>query len=393
MGLERVDERVRADDTRPPLTRTIVCDLTSHDGGAAAALQACVREAPVNASVEIPPGTYVFDRRVVIGSPLAVRTLGTGGTSVSCVSTPAECAVLVAAPQFSDAWGLLAVTSTVNVVVEHLVVDGGRASRLSSIAARRCRDGQNMYGFNASVLYCEHCALRDVVSRNALCGSGLVWSGSNAAIHGNAFAANGDAATMSMWADGLTIVSAPYSTIHDNRFVDNSDVALIVGYGVWSSIERNIIVQRSQPAFAGLMLHNFNSDDLTTSGDFRGAVITGNTVDCGALLCTFGIQVGPRPWDRTKIVVGGELHGNTVIGAKVGISVDGAGLARAPVTIYANAVEAAPPRSYFSSCPQQIPADWMNVSPTSVVDRREDVTPAGSHLSDSCQLTSALSPE
>jgi len=74
--------------------------------------------------------------------------------------------------------------------------------------------------------------------------------------------------------------------------VDNTDVALIVGYGVGSRIERNVVQQRTQSVFAGLMLHNFNSNDLSSGGDFRGAVIAHNTVDCGPQLCVFGIQVG-----------------------------------------------------------------------------------------------------
>jgi hypothetical protein len=78
--------------------------------------------------------------------------------------------------------------------------------------------------------------------------------GANATIERNAFLSNGDAATRSMWSDGLTLLSAPRSTIRENTFEDNSDVALIIGYGVDSRLEHNAIRQRTQPAFAGLML-------------------------------------------------------------------------------------------------------------------------------------------
>src|SRR5471030_3054375 len=117
----------------------------------------------------------------------------------------------------------------------------------------------------------------------------MVWSGPQALIQRSAFVANGDAATPGMWADGLTLLYAPESEIRQNQFVDNSDVGLIIGYGVRSRVEQNTIVQRAQGAFAGLMLDNFNSDNLSSSGDFRDAVIADNTVDCGAQLCVFGI--------------------------------------------------------------------------------------------------------
>jgi hypothetical protein len=218
----------------------------------------------------------------------------------------------------------------------------------------------------------------------------MVWTGANATIEHSAFLSNGDAATRSMWSDGLTLLSAPRSTIRENTFENNSDVALIIGYGVDSRVEHNAIRQRTQPAFAGLMLDNFNSNDRSVRGDFRGAVIANNSIDCGAQLCTFGIQVGPRPWYPTSNIVGGDLHDNIVKGAKIGINADGAGDREAPTAIFSNSVEAAPPGSYFATCAQPIPAAWMNIAPTSIVDRRNEETKAASHLSHGCQLSSNL---
>jgi hypothetical protein len=273
------------------------------------------------------------------------------------------------------------------------VIDGNRAARDASDAARFCLDGENIYGFNASVLECDECGLEDVVSRNALCGTGMAWTGAQATIEHSTFMSNGDATTRSMWSDGLTLLYAPRSIIRENTFEDNSDVALIIGYGVDSRIEGNVVVQRRQPAFAGLMLDNFNSNDRNVKGDFRGAAIAFNTIDCDVQLCTFGIQVGPRPWYPTNNIVGGELHDNTVKGAKIGINVDGAGDREMPTAIFNNSVEPVPRGSYFSKCAQPIPAERMNIAPTSIVDRRGEETKVGSHLSDSCQLFSNLSTE
>jgi hypothetical protein len=267
------------------------------------------------------------------------------------------------------------------------------AARLSSVAARWCPGFNNTFGFNAAVLECVSCGVDDVVSRNALCGTGMEWSGAQASIQRSAFLSNGDATTDGMWSDGLTVLYAPDSEIRLNQLVDNSDVALILGYGPRSRVEEDTVVQRTRSAFAGIMLDNFDSDDLSFRGDFRDAAIVNNTVDCGAQLCVFGIQAGPRPWDATRNIIGGDLHQNTIRGAKVGINVDGAGTVRAPIRIFANAVSNVPAASYFSACAQETPTDWMNVAPTSVVDRHDEFTPTGEHLSDRCELMSALAPD
>ena len=299
--------------------------------------------------------------------------------------------MFVAAPDLLNRWGPFVIWSTNNVTLEHLVIDGNRSARTASTAAQFCLTGNTAYGFNASVLNCVSCGLDDVVSTNALCGTGMAWSGPQASIQRSAFRANGSTATAGMWSDGLTVLYAPQSIIRANEFVDNSDVALIIGYGVQSRLEDNVVVQRTQSAFAGLMLDNFNSDNLSFRGDFRGAVVANNSVDCGPQLCVFGIQVGPHPWYPTKNIIGGELHDNDVRGAKIGINVDGAGVWRAPTAVFANSVQAAPSGSYFSECEKPIPAVWMNVAPNSIVDRRDDESRAGSHLSDGCEFWSNIS--
>lgn len=231
--------------------------------------------------------------------------------------------------------------------------------------------------------------MNDVVSKNALCGTGLLWSGARASIGRSEFRDNGDAATPHMWADGLTVVYAPDSTIAGNRFVDNSDIGLIVGHAARSRIEGNTVIQRRQGAFAGLMLDNFNSNDLHWRGDFRGATIAHNLVDCGPQLCLFGIQVGPSPWYPTRNIVGGELFDNDVRGARVGINIDGAGVRLAPLSVSGNTVQGVP-GGLFSDCARAIPTAAFNLSPTSVVRMPRDVTPDAAHLSDPCQFWSSV---
>ena len=376
------------DDARAPL---MCVPDTVETSSAADVVQACIDRAPAFSTVEIPAGNYVLNHQIVISTPLTLRTAGPAGDNRSCVAAPEQCAVLVAAADFGDQWGLLVVRQTTAVRLERLIIDGNRAARTGSAAGLSCANGDNTYGFNVNVLECDGCAVEDVVSRNALCGTALGWTGAHATIQRSAFLSNGDAATKSMWSDGLTLLYAPHSTIRENTFENNSDVALIIGFGVDSRIDHNTIRQRTQPSFAGVMLDTFNSNDRDVRGDFRGAVVANNTVDCGAQLCTFGIQVGPRPWYPTTNIIGGEVRDNVISGAKIGINVDGAGSRDAPTAVFSNTVESPSTGAYFAGCPQPIPAEWMNIAPTSLVDRRNEQTSTGSHLSDSCQLFSKLS--
>jgi hypothetical protein len=56
-------------------------------------------------------------------------------------------------------------------------------------------------------------------------------------------------------------------------------------------------------------------------------------------------------------------------------------------------VEGVPAAAHFSDCAESIPALWMNIAPTSVVDRRAEAIPAGARFSEWCQLWSPLAPD
>jgi hypothetical protein len=355
-------------------------------------MQMCIDSAPASAGIEIPRGWHFLDRQVVVTRPITIRTAGSANRTDTCTSAPESCAMLIAAPGFADEFGILAVHSTSDVILEHIVFDGNRAARLTSLAAEACRTGRNTAGVTAAILGCERCRLHDVVARHALCGSGMIWIGGEAHIERSDFRDNGDRRP-GMWADGLTALYAPDAQIVENRFYENSDVGLILGYGVRARIERNHIRQREQLAFAGLMLDNFNSDDLAKRGDFRHARIANNTIDCRPLRCVFGIQVGPRPWYPTRNVIGGEIRDNEIHGAKIGINADGAGTPAVPVSIFSNRVTDLPDdETYFVGCPTPVPAVWMNVAPTSVVHRVDETTQTGAYLTDRCQLWSPVEP-
>jgi hypothetical protein len=352
---------------------TLQCALPREGSGAAAALQSCIDQAGTGAVIQVPAGTYVLDRQVTIGKPLQLTTSGPPRRGAVCRQSENSCAAFVAAPDFSMDNGLFRIEATSGVTLSHVVIDGNRDQRLASVAADACRAGRNRAGFNASTLDCAGCALYDVVSQHALCGTAFEWTGSGASIRESTFRDNGDVSSPRMWADGLTALYAPASIITDNLLLDNSDVGLIVGHGARSFIARNAIVQRRQHVFAGLMLDNFNSADLPRRGDFRDAVVTANSIECGRYLCGFGIQLGPHPWYASPNIIGGEVTGNRIVGAGVGINVDGAGVRDAPMTIYANTIVSAIEPTTFPLCSKVHESSRLDIAPDSVVNRRQDL--------------------
>ncbi len=353
-----------------------VCDLQPLQSGWAA-VQHCIDDVPPGTIVEIPPGRYVLDQQVTIRKPLTLRTSGLQTPFPVCRTEPDRCALFVAAPGFSAENGFVRLESTSDVTLAHIVFDGNRQARLASPAAKACQSGHNRAGFNASALECLRCALHDIVSVQALCGTAFEWTGGFATIRHSTFADNGDGLSPLMWADGLTALYAPHSSITDNLFSENSDIGLIVGHGAGTLIARNRVVQQRQQAFAGLMLDNFNSSDLDIRGDFRGAVIAANTIECGTYGCGFGLQLGPHPWYRSPNIEGGEVTGNRISGAGVGINIDGAGTRRAPIAVYANTVLGVDEPTTFPLCAQVHQSTLLNIAPDSVVNRRGDeATPA-----------------
>lgn len=187
------------------------------------------------------------------------------------------------------------------------------------MAYNKCTaESDNRYGFNSTVYHCATCTITRSASINALCGSGLVWQGDDAKIENNFFANNGDGNDPMAWADGLSISKSARISVRSNRFVDNSDVALISFGATNSSITGNQIVQDSKYAFAGLML------DGGEGGNFVDTYISYNTVTCSPGKCFFAINIGSRAWSTVSPAIwGGSVLGNTITGGVVGLNVNG----------------------------------------------------------------------
>ena len=347
------------------------------------ALQTCIDNIPAGGTLNLPPGIYGIGSQVLINKPFTLQTQGLAGSAASCEAAGTSCAVLKALPSFNTAGGgFLAVDPTHEVAIDHLVLDGNRSARLGTAAAAQCAAGNNRYGFNARMSDCSFCRFTNNVSRNALCGSGMEFRGNDAVITGNVFRANGQNSVSNMWSDGLTIHFSDRATVSNNIFVDNSDVALILGGGRNTVVQNNSISQPGQVAFAGLMLDNFNG---TTSGDFTGALVTGNTIDCSAARnCHFGIELGPHPWYLSTNILGGDVHGNTVTSARQGINVEGAGTAAAPLLLYGNPVSNAAPGSAHFNCGSHTTSAFNINTADSVVNRNGDTSPVTTFVWHSC---------
>ncbi|WP_375770173.1 NBR1-Ig-like domain-containing protein [Archangium gephyra] len=334
------------------------------------ALQQCINNTPPGGTLELPAAAYGIATQVIINKPMTLRTRGTAGSSQSCEAI--ACATLKATPTFNvNGGGFLVVENTTDMTIDHIVLDGNRGARLGTTAASQCAAGQNRWGFNARMSNCRFCRFTWNVSKNALCGTALEFSGDDATISNNIVRGNGQNAQSGMWADGITIHYSDRATVTSNTLVDNSDVALILGGGRNAYVAYNSIHQPGQVTFAGLMLDNFNG---ATHGDFAGAVVTQNTVDCGtAYNCHFGINLGPHAWYLSANILGGSVYGNTVTNARQGINVDGAGTATSPLTLYGNTATGSPGSASFL-CGTRSTSN-LNIN-DSVVNRNGDTTPA-----------------
>ena len=291
------------------------------EASASAAIQACVDQIGANGTLELPPGSYLMSSQLRFRFPFTLRTRGLAGSTATCTQG-ADCATLKASPLLAEKFGILFVggegVAVERFVMDHVTLDGNRAARLIGVARDRCVAGDNRYGFNASIESCTSCSVTYSASVNAVCGTGLAWSGSKATIERNVFANNGDNDTPYLWSDGLSVVLADDSSIQENRFIDNSDVGLISFGSARTRILNNVVTQDKIKAFAGFML-----DSLQT-GDFSDSTISGNTVSCAPGKCFFAVNIGPSPWyPKNKPVFGGRFEGNTISGGTIGLNISG----------------------------------------------------------------------
>jgi hypothetical protein len=346
---------------------TICPSVVADVGGVASATQAvatCIANTPSGGTLDLPAGVYRIDGELSITKAITIRTLGTATADPGCWDheSPA-CVVLRASDQLNAPRGFFYVRAASGVNLDRIVLDGNRNTRLASAAAATCAGGNNGAGFNAHSDNCAGCSMHRGMSARARCGTGWEWTGDNAVIERSVFYQNGDHTTNNMWSDGLTLLASNGASVHDNRFVDNSDIDFISGGATNATFASNAVQHVLQASFGGLMLDNFNGG---TSGDFTGTVVKGNWISCGAQLCDFGIELGPHPWYTSANIQGGSVTGNAVSGAKIQINAEGAGTVAKPIAVSGNTLGTSPANAVFG-CGQTRAATVFNVSPDSFV--------------------------
>ncbi|MEK7544208.1 MAG: dockerin type I domain-containing protein [Patescibacteria group bacterium] len=300
-----------------------VCDTISPLQGttndASGLIQACINAAQPNDTVELPVGKYFVAHQIKIEKPLTLRTQGVNDTAPRCSNRINNCANLIATSNFDGFPGILLINQN-DTTIDHLVIDGNKEARSGSSSASNCRSGNNGWGFNMRA-HVANFKFTNSINKNALCGTGLEMSGSNAKILNNLFISNGVHDAYLMWADGLTVHDCTGCTFEKNDFVDGTDIDAIFGGCTQCSIQYNTIRHTdsfSGAAFAGLMLHAWPS----TSGNYTDTVVANNTIDCGAKRrCGFALYLGAHGWYQT-MSYGGSIHDNTIINAQAGLVID-----------------------------------------------------------------------
>jgi hypothetical protein len=247
--------------------------------------------------------------------------------------------------------------------IDHVVLDGNRGGRTGSSAWTACLTGADNRGtaINARNTGATGVSFTKSASINALCASGFEWIGDQCSIRSSYFASNGNHAD-GRWSDGLTLLQCRNGVVSDSVFHDNTDVNLIIGCGVNLRVQRNTITQASASSFAGLMLDNFDS---STCGNYTGGLVEDTSIDCASQQCDFGAEFGPHAWYASSNIIGGTVSSLTVVGAKQGVNVAGAGVAGNPLTLTAVSVGPCPSSAHFNCGEHQTSA--FNVAPGSVV--------------------------
>jgi hypothetical protein len=336
-------------------------DVTADNTGAtpvAGAFNACVADVSVT-SIDLPPGTYLIEHPVIVRpmtgrTSFTIRTAGLAGNTKGCEQLgAASCATLLASADPTacinkatacggvppDGGGFLQAIGATRVIFDHLILDGNARNRTFIPAlkdhcltkASPAIKNEQFWGFNSRIVACnaagtaDRCEFTFNFTHDAVCSASLQFEGNFGRIQGNAVFANG-IHQRGLWADGLSIPKNNNGIVSDNHLVDNTDVALILGEGNNTKIQGNWIQQKQRYVFAALMLGNFREGgDTTRSGNYTGAAVDHNTIQCSNL-CAFGINFGPDPWVATAQdnVFGGTVQANSIDGAKVPINFGGA---------------------------------------------------------------------
>jgi hypothetical protein len=352
------------------------------------AIQDCIGRTAAGATLALPAGRYRAKHSIVVPSPIYLGTRGKTESDPPCDVDNADeaCFELVADSEFvtpskAQAGLLWVAPAAAGTTLDHLVFNGNNAARLQSEGAAGCASqADNYYGYNVTVA-ADGIRLLNSVSRNALCGTGMEIDGKNQlTLSNNIFAYNGIHGLTGLWSDGLTVTDAVSSVITHNTLIDNTDVDFILGGCVDCTIQDNRVSHSDRyeaSSYVAMMLTVWLAPaSPTSSGDFTGADIAYNEIDCGSgKRCGFGFDVGIdfccTPGGPLH---GGAVHDNTIRNAQQGFNVSHT---TDVMHIYNNLVTDSG-GNFITACGQMSLGNY-NISANSVVDLTGDSVPASSY--------------
>jgi hypothetical protein len=255
--------------------------------------------------VVLANGTYDIGSSLLLTRDNLVFTGDTIGGAVLRARPALRGAMLVVSDS-ADGWEL-----------SNLVFDGNRANRLY---ASSCAGYRGAYtNIQARGTYWT---IANVQSNATLCGTALEVKGAYYVIRNSDFRNNGThgGAASEPWADGVTLLTCDHGQVHDNHFLDNTDVDIVNGGGDACVIERNTIDHVAQYGYAGIMVGYF---DEGFPGVHRTNHVRSNLVRSALNRLAFGTVVGLHPWVANVTVEGGTVQNNAMSGAVHNLAVDG----------------------------------------------------------------------
>jgi len=122
------------------------------------------------------------------------------------------------------------------------------------------------------------------------------------------------------WGDAISC-AARDSLIRNNLIIDPTDVGVVLYGAPGTVVEDNVIACISRESLGGInmvdAIPHYKLNEENTLSDYRGVKVRNNLVDAFGARIHLGIPTGAVPWaphNKDKVLVGGEVTGNTMAG-------------------------------------------------------------------------------
>jgi hypothetical protein len=299
-------------------SRALACDIPNGNDQVAdtAALQCLLDQGgTITLNADVQFGYYV-------DSPLTLRVNGTtllGTTAFSNRALILAMAALDGPP--ANGGPILQVDPAVtSYTLSNIWLYGNKFNRPSPVCAGD--RGANMW-LRGTAPFVGAILLDNIASDQAPCGTSMNVTATNFEIRNSWFDFNGYPGIQGggggPFADGLTVFRCDHGYIHDNHFNDNTDVDVVVGGGPGCRVESNIIQHSQNHGWAGIHVGFFDGGN----GAHNGSTFIGNTVSSGLNLLSFGIVVGPHPWNASEnLTDAGAVQSNSISGGVINLGVE-----------------------------------------------------------------------